>query len=73
LRAYLVQDASELNPAWFSSGMRVGITAGASTPEGLVQEVLSRLAQFEDIDVRQLAAESEDVSFSLPAIPAVRA
>jgi 4-hydroxy-3-methylbut-2-enyl diphosphate reductase len=73
LCAYLVQDSSELNPAWFSPGVRVGITAGASTPESLVQEVLDRLAQIDDIEVRQLAAESEDVSFSLPAIPAARA
>ena len=66
--AYLVQDASELNPAWFSAGVRVGVTAGASTPERLVQEVLHRLAQIEDIEVRQLAAEPEGVSFNLPAI-----
>lgn len=66
MRAYLVQDAGELNPAWFSPGMRVGITAGASTPERLVQEVLHRLAQFEDIEVRELAAEPEAVTFRLP-------
>ena len=66
--SYLVQDASELDPTWFAAGMRVGVTAGASTPERLVQEVLRRLAQIEDVEVRQLAAEPEDVNFNLPAV-----
>ena len=66
--AYLVQDAGEIDPAWLAPGMRVGVTAGASTPERLVQEVLDRLARIEDIEVRQLTAEAEHVSFNLPAI-----
>ncbi len=65
--AYLVQDAGEIDPAWLAPGMRVGVTAGASTPERLVQEVLDRLARIENIEVRQLAAEPEHVSFNLPA------
>ena len=64
--AYLVQDAGEIDPAWLAPGMRVGVTAGASTPERLVQEVLDKLGRIEDIEVRQLTAEQEHVSFNLP-------
>ena len=64
--AYLVQDAGEIDPAWLSPSMRVGVTAGASTPERLVQEVLDKLGRIEDIEVRQLTAEPEHVSFNLP-------
>ncbi|MDE3021697.1 MAG: 4-hydroxy-3-methylbut-2-enyl diphosphate reductase [Pseudomonadota bacterium] len=66
LRAHLVQDASELDMSWFSPGIRVGITAGASTPERLVQEVIHRLAQIEDIKIHELEADAEDVTFRLP-------
>ncbi len=68
MAAYLVEDASEIDPAWIVPGMRVGVTAGASTPERLVQDVLERLAGMEDIEVRQLTAEPEQVSFHLPAV-----
>ena len=68
MAAYLVEDASEIDPAWILPGMRVGVTAGASTPECLVQDVLDRLAGMEDIEVRQLTAEPEQVSFNLPAV-----
>ncbi len=68
MAAYLVEDASEIDPAWIVPGLRVGVTAGASTPERLVQDVLKRLAGMEDIEVRQLTAEPEQVSFNLPAV-----
>jgi 4-hydroxy-3-methylbut-2-enyl diphosphate reductase len=64
--AYLIDDANELNPAWFSNVALVGLTAGASAPEYLVQNVLNRLrndynATSEDVFVRE-----ENVVFSLP-------
>ncbi len=68
MAAYLVEDASEIDPAWIVPGLRVGVTAGASTPERLVQEVLERLAGMEDVEVRELTAEPEQVSFTLPAV-----
>jgi 4-hydroxy-3-methylbut-2-enyl diphosphate reductase len=46
--------------------MRLGITAGASAPEVLVQELLTRLAQTRDLSVSQLEGLRENVSFSLP-------
>ncbi len=65
--AYLVQDAADLDPAWFEADTRVGVTAGASAPEVLVQEVLERLRQLGARAVREIAAEPETVTFSLPA------
>ena len=43
LEAYLVQDAEDLDKSWFNNSPRVGLTAGASAPEVLVQEVLDKL------------------------------
>jgi 4-hydroxy-3-methylbut-2-enyl diphosphate reductase len=65
--AWLVGDASEIDPAWLSGITRLGITAGASAPESLVEGVLARLATLRAITVEQLAGEQENVSFSLPA------
>ncbi|MDA8361003.1 MAG: 4-hydroxy-3-methylbut-2-enyl diphosphate reductase [Gammaproteobacteria bacterium] len=66
-RAYLVQDASEVDPAWFQGSVRVGITAGASTPEVLVRGVLERLASLGVASVAELPAEPETTTFRLPA------
>ena len=67
VRAYLVQDAGELDPAWLQSTRRVGVTAGASTPEALVRELLSRLSTLGVESVIELDGEREAVSFALPA------
>jgi 4-hydroxy-3-methylbut-2-enyl diphosphate reductase len=64
--AYLVQDASELDASWFRPGMRVGITAGASTPEVLVQGVLSALHDYGVKQVTEMDAEPENITFRLP-------
>ena len=51
--AYLVQDESEINPHWLTSLQRIGVTAGASTPEVLVQRVAHRLSQLSAANVMQ--------------------
>jgi 4-hydroxy-3-methylbut-2-en-1-yl diphosphate reductase len=51
--AYLVQDESEINPHWLTSLTRIGVTAGASTPEVLVQRVAHRLSQLSAANVLQ--------------------
>jgi 4-hydroxy-3-methylbut-2-en-1-yl diphosphate reductase len=66
LVAYLVQNAHDLDPAWFGPETRVGVTAGASAPEVLVAEVLARLQEFGARDVRHMDAAPEAVTFSLP-------
>lgn len=64
--AYLIEDASHLDPAWVKGKEFVGITAGASAPEDLVQELIERLKQIEPVDVSVLPGEEENVHFRLP-------
>jgi 4-hydroxy-3-methylbut-2-enyl diphosphate reductase len=65
--AYLVQDAGEIDPAWFDANMRIGVTAGASTPEVLVRELLSYLTALGVSQVTELDGARETVSFALPS------
>jgi 4-hydroxy-3-methylbut-2-en-1-yl diphosphate reductase len=67
VQAYLVQDAAELDPAWLQSTRRIGVTAGASTPEELVREVLSYLSALGVESVIEVDGERETVNFALPA------
>jgi len=64
--AYLIDDAEGLNLDWLQGARVVGITAGASAPEVLVQGVLARLAQCFDLTVQEAQAEPETVTFKLP-------
>ncbi len=65
--ARLIEDENDLRPEWFEGIERVGLTAGASAPEILVQQVSERLAQMGFSDQRDLALIREDVRFTLPA------
>jgi len=64
--ARLVGSADELDPAWLAGKRRIGITAGASAPEVLVQALIARLAQLGVTRVRKLDGIDEHVSFPLP-------
>jgi 4-hydroxy-3-methylbut-2-enyl diphosphate reductase len=64
--AHLVNDASELQPEWFAGKKRVGISAGASAPEVLVQGVIERLQQLGAQRVTELHGIVENVVFPLP-------
>lgn len=64
--AYLVDSASDIDPAWFEGRARVGVTAGASAPEALVQEALERLKALGAHSVRTLQGAAESVTFPLP-------
>ncbi|HSM99298.1 MAG TPA: 4-hydroxy-3-methylbut-2-enyl diphosphate reductase [Gallionella sp.] len=64
--AYLVNDAEGLQPEWFAGKQRVGITAGASAPEILVQGVIARLERFGGTKVIELQGIMENVVFPLP-------
>ena len=64
--AYLVDDASELRPAWFEGVQRVLVTAGASAPDDLVRGVLDRLVDTYGGTVRESTLVEEDVNFALP-------
>ena len=64
--AHMVDDASQLQPDWFEGRSRVGITAGASAPEHLVQGVVERLRALGAIAVRKMDGIEETVRFPLP-------
>jgi 4-hydroxy-3-methylbut-2-enyl diphosphate reductase len=64
--AYMVDDASELRPEWLAGKRRVGVTAGASAPEVLVDAVVERLKALGASRVSSLPGIQEDVVFSLP-------
>jgi 4-hydroxy-3-methylbut-2-enyl diphosphate reductase len=66
LPAYLIQDDAEIDPAWVAGVERIGITAGASTPEVLVQRVLKRLAELGATSTRELEGIRETTTFRLP-------
>jgi 4-hydroxy-3-methylbut-2-en-1-yl diphosphate reductase len=65
--AHLVDDDAGLEIAWVADAARVGITAGASAPEELVQRVVSALGALGPVDVAERTLLTEDVHFTLPA------
>jgi 4-hydroxy-3-methylbut-2-enyl diphosphate reductase len=67
IAAHLIDDAAGLRGAWLEGVRRIGLTAGASTPEPLVQEVIEALSRLAPIEVEPLPGIVEDVSFRLPA------
>jgi 4-hydroxy-3-methylbut-2-en-1-yl diphosphate reductase len=64
--AYMVDTADDLRPEWFEGKRRVGLTAGASAPEVLVQAVVERLRALGAVSVRTVAGTPEQVHFPLP-------
>lgn len=64
--AYLIDNASEMNKSWFDNVQTVGVTAGASAPEVLIQEVLEQLQGWGGQLPHELAGIEENVMFSLP-------
>jgi 4-hydroxy-3-methylbut-2-enyl diphosphate reductase len=64
--SHMVDSADELRPEWFEGRQRVGLTAGASAPEVLVQQVTERLKALGAVSIRKLAGIEETVKFPLP-------
>ena len=64
--AYLIDDASELKRSWFDGVTSVGVTAGASAPEVLIDEVIAKLQDWGGGLPSQIAGIDENVTFSLP-------
>jgi 4-hydroxy-3-methylbut-2-enyl diphosphate reductase len=64
--AYMVDNASQIQPAWLEGKRRIGVTAGASAPEVLVQAVIDRLKECGAASVRTLEGAEEHVTFPLP-------
>ena len=64
--AYLIDNAQEIESGWLENVSTVGLTAGASAPELLVQDVVNRLEELGVIQVSELDGRSEKIEFSLP-------
>jgi 4-hydroxy-3-methylbut-2-enyl diphosphate reductase len=67
-RAHLLNTAADIDPSWLEGASRVGITAGASTPEHLVQGVVERLRGLGAVSVETVQTRVEDVFFAPPPI-----
>lgn len=65
-KAYLIDDASMLESAWLTGAKKVGVTAGASAPESLVEEVISALQASGADTVISIDGRPENITFSLP-------
>ncbi len=65
-RAYLIDNASEMDKSWLEGVQSVGVTAGASAPEVLIQEVLKQLQEWGGDLPSELSGIEENVTFSLP-------
>ncbi|MBK8175164.1 MAG: 4-hydroxy-3-methylbut-2-enyl diphosphate reductase [Rhodospirillales bacterium] len=64
--SYLIDDAHGLEPSWLENVRTVGVTAGASAPEKLVQDLIDRLGDFGSVSVEALAGVEEHMQFKLP-------
>ena len=64
--AYMVDDASELKESWFEGKLKVGLTAGASAPEILVNQVIERIKALGAVSVRKMPGIEETIKFPLP-------
>lgn len=66
ISAYMVDNAGQIDPAWLSGKQKVGVTAGASAPEVLVQEVISRLKELGAQAILEAGGIVENVVFPIP-------
>ncbi|UZN51845.1 4-hydroxy-3-methylbut-2-enyl diphosphate reductase [Cupriavidus cauae] len=65
--SFLIADGSELDPAWVRDAAVVGITAGASAPEAMVEDVLAALRRLGSVEVSTMTGREETAQFRLPA------
>jgi 4-hydroxy-3-methylbut-2-enyl diphosphate reductase len=64
--AYLIDGPEDINPIWLAGKSAIGVTAGASAPELLVQQVIDRLRELGASQVMESAGREENVVFALP-------
>jgi 4-hydroxy-3-methylbut-2-enyl diphosphate reductase len=64
--AYLVYDETQIDPAWLSGATRVGITAGASVPEGIVEHIVHALGVLGEVKLSVQTGADETIRFTLP-------
>ncbi len=66
VESYLIDDADEIDPNWVAGKQRIGLSAGASAPQVLVDGVIARLRELGAGNVSELAGEPESMVFALP-------
>src|SRR5260370_12620232 len=66
VRAHLIADADALDPKWLDGAESVGITAGASAPAQLLQQLIDRLKQLGEVELSALPGITENVRFRMP-------
>jgi 4-hydroxy-3-methylbut-2-enyl diphosphate reductase len=66
IEAHLIDGADDIQREWITGKTRIGVTAGASAPEGLVQGVVARLREWGAGDLQELKGEPENITFALP-------
>ena len=62
----LIDDPNDIQPDWFNGVQTIGVTAGASAPEELVQSVIARMKEFGVTDVEELQGLEENMFFEVP-------
>lgn len=67
LPSYLVADGDDVDPAWLTGVRTVGLTAGASAPEALVQDVIAALQRLHPVEIVHMDGAEENVEFRVPA------
>ena len=67
LPSYLVADGTEVDPAWVRGQARIGITAGASAPERMVEDVIDALRRIDTVEVTLMDGIEETIQFRLPS------
>ncbi|RFB76420.1 4-hydroxy-3-methylbut-2-enyl diphosphate reductase [Methylovirgula sp. 4M-Z18] len=65
--SYLIADETKIDPVWLRGVGTIGLTAGASAPEVLIERVIDRLAEWHAVDVSTMAGREENIHFRLPA------
>ena len=67
IEAYLIDGPDEVDAVWLSGKSRIGVTAGASAPELLVNQVVQRIQMLTKAEITQLKGVEESVTFPLPS------
>ena len=64
--SYLIDGVDDIDPVWLEDRLRLGITAGASAPEVLVQQVVERLQEISHLEPVEVEGVEENIVFSMP-------
>jgi len=66
IRSFLIESTEDIDSLWFSKEIRIGITAGTSAPEVMVQKVIEKLQTYGESIIAEMEGETENIHFGLP-------